>query len=154
MQTTMENPPLEACPSALKGMPIGLGIFPHRWVDAAPNAGASLFTAADGSQPKVGLWSKNLAEMILIVDGFSLNPDKAVPTTVRLDMDYAEGKPEIRTVRKELILSENCGKAAMKRTKAGEKTWIGRSIPIRYNFPDADIYSISKFQNDDRKSYE
>jgi len=142
LQTTIENLPLEECPGALRGQPVGMGIFPHRLVDAIPNVGASLFTAADGSQPQAGVWSKNLAEMVLAVGGVSLDPDKAIPTIVRLDIDYREGKPEVRTLRKELSLGDMCGKAVMEKLTRGGRTWIAKSKPIEYDLPDADIYSI------------
>jgi hypothetical protein len=143
LQTTIEDAPLEACPGMLSGMPIGLGIFPHRWVDTIPYSGASLFTPADGSQPKTGLWSKTMKEMILTVGGVSLNPNKAISTVVRLDVDYAEGKPEVRTLRKELTLQ--CGKRKLEKMKGEGKTWIGKSFPIVYGLPDVNVFSIRKF---------
>src|SRR6201994_4692348 len=125
LQTMMENLPLEDCPGALRGLPIGLGIFPHRWIDTVQNGGKSLFTAADGSQPNAGIWSKNLAEMILTVNGISLSPDRAIPSVARLDMDYVDGKPEVRTLRKELTLDLSsrglCGRPLMEKMK-GEGT--------------------------------
>ena len=80
----------------------------------------------------------------MTVSGISLDPEKDIPTIMRLDIDYAEGKPEVRTLRKDLSLGDGCGKPVMEKMKQGEKAWIARKV-IEYGLQDAEIYSISKF---------
>jgi hypothetical protein len=152
-QATVENPELEECPGALTMIPSHVDTFPHMLTGIVSKAESSLFTAADGSQPKVGIWSKNVTDMFLAINGISYNTNTTIPTIVRLDIDYAEGKPEMRTLRKDLSLKGRCLTPKLEKLQSKGKTWIARSKPIVYDLPEAVVYSARELLQSDEEMF-
>jgi hypothetical protein len=147
LQPTEEILPLQDCGGNLRGIPIGLGIMPHRWLKSDPLPRPTWFTAKDGSLPRSGMHARVKGGQLLLVTGVSLNPDKALQTMVKVEFDYGEGKPNITVVSKDFtpIQSDACANLKMIRTKDGAKTWMSRMArPFAYDDIDSDIYSLRK----------
>jgi hypothetical protein len=143
-QPTVQSFPIMNCPSGLRNVPINMERHPHRWASYGSDS-VSFFSPLDGSRPKMGMSVKQEGEMVLYVAGINLSSERARQTAIKLEIDYAEGKPERRVLTRQMILWGNCDRFSMQRLSAGSKQWVFRTKPAEYSSTDSDVVSTSKF---------